>query len=309
MTTNNQHHYSSRRASVAAAPALQLRNSLLRISCAVSLKVLLLIVLGVPFLRPLAVSAHEVYVLDHAEISRALTTDSPNPFSVLPEQEKLFLTYGAAIAFGVIIILFLSVSPLFERVCNPWLSKLKPWAPLIARVTLGLSIIASGYYGAIFGPELPLTQIVSPDFVPLLGIVLVYAGVFIMLGLLTRIVSVLGVILFAILICVDHTYMLTYASYLGEFILFVILGGGAHSLDEHVPFLNKVDNYSKKFRKRLEPYSFLIMRILFGVSVFFASFYSKFLHSNLALATVTEYHLTDFFHFTPLRAGTRTCTA
>jgi uncharacterized membrane protein YphA (DoxX/SURF4 family) len=249
---------------------------------------------------PSTASAHEVYVLDHAEISHAIESVSPNPLSAIPEQEELFLLYGAAIGFGVLLIFALSISPLFERVCNPWLSKLKPWAPFIARVSLGVSIIVSGYFGASFGPELPFTQIMSPQWVPVMGIIMLYAGVFIMLGLLTRVIAILGVVLFAVLVWANHTYMFTYMSYLGEFILFIILGGGMWSLDSHIPLFRKINETSKKLRKKLEPYSFVIMRVLFGGSIFFASFYSKFLHSNLALDTVRDYNLTSYFHFTPL---------
>ncbi len=74
--------------------------------------------------------------------------------------------------------------------------------------------------------------------------------------------------------------MLGYANYLGELILFVILGG--------------------QWFPKLEKYAFLILRICFGASLIFASFYAKFIHSNLALQTVNDYHLTDYFHFPPL---------
>ncbi|HSX25180.1 MAG TPA: DoxX family membrane protein, partial [Candidatus Andersenbacteria bacterium] len=46
--------------------------------------------------------------------------------------------------------------------------------------------------------------------------------------------------------------------------------------------------------------SFLILRILFGTALIYASMYAKFLHSDLALDTVNDYHLTQFFPFTPL---------
>jgi uncharacterized membrane protein YphA (DoxX/SURF4 family) len=300
MKKQHKEHLFSRHASDVATSALNLGNSLLRISCELSLKVMFFVLLIGTTMSPAAVSAHEVYVLDHAQIEHAIQTPSPNPFTALAEQEELFLLYGAAIGFGVLLIFALSISPLFERVCNPWLSKLKPWAPFVARLTLGVSLIASGCFGASFGPELPFTQIVSPQWVPVLGILMVYAGVFITLGLLTRIVALLGIVLFAFLVWANHAYMLTYMSYLGEFILFIILGGGMWSLDSHIPLFRNIDDASRKLRKKLEPYSFVIMRVLFGCSILFATFYSKFLHSNLALDTVRDYGLTTYFHFTPL---------
>ena len=263
-------------------------------------RTLVIICAAITLAIPAIASAHEVYVLDHQEIANAVATPSPNPLSAIAGQEKLFLIYGAAIAFAVILILILSISPLFERVFDPWLMKLKPYAPFIARITLGLSILASGYYGATFGPELPLSQLVPAPMVPALGLVLAFAGIFVVLGLLTRVIALLGIVLFAALVWVNHTYMLTYVSYLGEFVLISILGGGMWSLDSRIPAFRKLDESVKKLRTKLEPMSFFIMRVLFGISLFWASFYSKFIHSNLALDTVNDYHLTMYFHFTPL---------
>jgi uncharacterized membrane protein YphA (DoxX/SURF4 family) len=67
-----------------------------------------------------------------------------------------------------------------------------------------------------------------------------------------------------------------------------------------VPALRRIERAFAGLAAFLEPYSFLILRVLFGSAVFFASFYAKYFHSNLALATVTEYHLTNYFPFTPL---------
>jgi hypothetical protein len=39
---------------------------------------------------------------------------------------------------------------------------------------------------------------------------------------------------------------------------------------------------------------------LFGISALYASWYAKLFHSNLALNTVTDYHLTKYFHFSAL---------
>ena len=294
---NHKEHYQSRRASSPAGLALHLGNSLLRISCEVSLAVMFLMVL---LTIPHTVSAHEVYVLNGQEIALAVTEASPNPFTAIPGQEKLFLFYGCAIGFGVLVLLFASISPFLERICDPLLSGLKKWAPFVGRLTLGVSLFASGYFGAMFGPELPLSQLFSGGAEHAMQIVLMAAGVLLVFGALTRVISLLGMILFAMLVARDHAYMLTYVSYLGEFILFIILGGGAWSLDRHIGAFRWLDQRFKTARELLEKYSFFIMRVLFGIAVFYSSFYAKFLHSNLALETVNDYHLTNYFHFTPL---------
>jgi len=249
---------------------------------------------------PIVASAHEVYVLTHGEIAGAISMTSPNPFSVIPSQEKLFLIWGAVTAVAFLLVLTASITPLFERVCDPFLIRLKKYAPLFGRLTLGLSLVASGYYGAFFGPELPVSMIFPPMVAGILAAVLIVAGVCVCLGFLTRIIAFLGVCLFALCIYVDHLYMLTYVNYLGEMILFCILGGGKWSLDRTIPSLKKIERRFGVLVKSLEKYSFLILRLCFGTAVFFASFYAKFLHSNLALDTVNDYHLVNYFHFTPL---------
>jgi uncharacterized membrane protein YphA (DoxX/SURF4 family) len=70
--------------------------------------------------------------------------------------------------------------------------------------------------------------------------------------------------------------MLTYANYLGEIILLLTVGF-----------------------KKIKPYGFLILRVLFGTALIYTSFYAKILYSNLALMTVTKYNLTNYLHFEP----------
>lgn len=249
---------------------------------------------------PLFVSAHEVYVLTHDEIAKAITMTSPNPFSAIPSQEKLFLIWGAVVAVGMLVVLRFSVSRLFEKVFDPILVRLKKYAPFVARLTFGLSLMASGYFRAFFGPELPLTTFFSPAAASIVGVLLVLLGLAIILGFMTRVMALIALGFFVLTVIQDRTYMLTYANYLGEMILFFILGGGLWSVDRRYGSRGLFDAALKRVGQRLERYSFFILRILFGGALFFASFYAKFLHSNLALSTVNEYHLTQYFPFTPL---------
>ena len=251
-------------------------------------------------LAPLAVSAHEVYVLSPQEIKAAVSMPSPNPFSVIPEQEFQFLQWGVLVAGLILVVLALTVSPLFEKIFDPWLMKLKRYAPIIGRLTFGLALFASGYFHAFFGPELPMSGVMSSGAAQILSIALVVSGILLCLGFLTRIISFLMLCVFVYAVYQYHWYMLTYVNYLGEIILFLIIGGGLWSLDGAIPFLARIESSTHGIATVFEKYSFLILRILFGFAVFWASFYAKFLHSNLALDTINDYHLTNYFHFTPL---------
>ncbi len=256
-------------------------------------------VLAILFFAPFCASAHEVYVLSPEEIRSAVAMPSPNPFTVIPEQEKEFLFWGALCAVGVLLVLTLSVSKMFEKIFDPFLMKLKKVAPLLGRLTLGASVFLSGYHHAFFGPELPFSVFLSPQAEHVFALVVMIAAVFISFGLLTRLMALFGLILYIFLCAHYGIYMVTYANYLGEMILFLILGGGPLSLDRVMsPF--KIEKMFFGIARILEPYAFFIMRMFFGSALIFASFYAKFLHSNLALDTVADYHLTNYFHFTPL---------
>ena len=261
---------------------------------------LLFIPLSPFFILPASrVSAHEVYVLTPQEIAQAVSMPSPNPFSVIPLQELRFLIWGAAFAVLALVSVAFSVSTLFERVLDPLLLKLKKYAPLAGRLTLGGSLLFSGWHHGLFGPELPLSGFAG-SFAGPLSVILLVLGALVIVGFLTRPAALAGIGLFIWSVVAYHLYMLTYVNYLGEMILVLILGGGMLSIDGAIPALGGVEKAFAGLKERFEPYAFLILRILFGTAVFFASFYAKFLHSNLALDTVADYHLTSYFHFTPL---------
>ncbi len=246
-------------------------------------------------------SAHEVYVLSSHEISNALTTTSPNPFTAIGGNESLFILWGVVIAVGLLVLLAFSDACWSENTFDPILIRLKKYAPFVGRLTFGIAMVASGYFGDFFGPELPVAHLLGNAGASILSWVIIVAGVFICVGLFTRLMALIGLLVFVYTILNYDWYMLTYINYLGEILLFLILGGGIWSID-HAMSLKK-----RKKPVRIHPtcihveqFSFLILRVLFGSSLIVASFYAKFLHSNLALQTVSDYHLTDYFHFTPL---------
>jgi len=244
--------------------------------------------------------AHEVYVLSPALVAYDVSHPSPNPLSLItnPADRGQFL---AATILGVILVagvFLVSISRWVEGAIDPVLMKMKRFAPIIARLALGFSLIAAAYYGALFGPELPLASLVG-HYAIVLQIILYVIGILILLGLFVRESAVVALIIFIIAVVVYKTYMLTYVNYLGEIAANMILGGGLWSLDR---YFNKatVANTFSVLKQKLEPYAFPVLRVLFGVSALYASWYAKLFHSELALDTVLQYHLTNYFHFAPL---------
>ena len=167
---------------------------------------------------------------------------------------------------------------------------------MVARLTLGICFLACGYYQALFGPELPFAQFAGA-YAHVLPFLFYTLGLLLIFNLFVRVAGAVGIIIFAFAVFRYGYYMLTYTNYLGEMLVAFFLGGGAYSLDRLV--FGARSRFDEWFAP-LEKYSFLILRVLFGVGVVFASFYAKFWHSQLALDTVVQYHLTNYFHFAPL---------
>ncbi|PJE75695.1 hypothetical protein COV04_03810 [Candidatus Uhrbacteria bacterium CG10_big_fil_rev_8_21_14_0_10_48_11] len=231
------------------------------------------------FCLPFLASAHEVYVLGDEAIAHDSVNSSTNPFMAIASSESQFAFWAFLGIVLVLLVLIISLSRWAERLLDPLLFKLKPYAPAIERVTIGASFLASAYYGALFGPELPLSSIVGGVLV--LRIVLVVIGVLFIFGIGKRVAAVVALIIFADATLQYGFYMLTYLGYLGAALMPLILGRAA-------------------LVKKEQALASFVLRVLFGFSLLYASFYAKFLHSSLALATVTRYHLTNYFHFEPL---------
>ena len=245
--------------------------------------------------------AHEVYVLSKNDITRDIVSPSLNPFSDVAQEPYLFSLSGLLGIVLVFVVLFVSTLKKVEKHFDPFLFSLKKYAAVVARVTLGVCLALSAFHGALFGPELPFANFVNGNYITFIKVILYSVGILLTLGIFVRTAALVAILLYVFSILRYGTYMLTYANYLGEMLLSLILGAGPYSLDALLfAKRKKLSRFVYSFTTFAEKYSFLVLRILFGLAVFYASFYAKFLHSNLAIDTVIQYHLTDYFRFDPL---------
>lgn len=252
-----------------------------------------LIALALCVAMPHGVSAHEVYVLDQSTVARDIAMQSPNPFGAIWDNQFRFFFWGFIAVVTVLTLFFSSLFHVSENSLDHLLAKLKRYAPLVTRVTLGVCLLACAYFQGLFGPELPLQEFAGAG-APFLTLALYAIGSLVLLGLFTRAAALAALVIFGLSIARYGAYMTTYANYLGEMLITLILGGGAWSLDSW-----RRAGVSR-WAHGLEAYAFLVARVCFGVAVIFAAFYAKFLHSQLALDTITQYHLTTYFPFPPL---------
>ncbi len=241
-------------------------------------------------------SAHEVYILDAPTILRDVRTISPNPFEAYLTNQGRFFFWGFIAFVTVSTIFCMSLFGIFERWANPYLVRIKRYAPLVERVTLGLSLLVFAYVHALFGPELPLVGIYGVS-APIVTTLLYATGILVLLGLFTRAAALTFLLIALYSIAVHGVYMFMYTAYFVVAIVLFVVGGGVYSLDY---LWREEKGFIASFKKWFEPYEMLSLRIGFGVSIIAAAVYAKFLHTNLALDVIHIYHLTNYFQFDPL---------
>ncbi len=244
---------------------------------------------------PYVASAHEVYVLSHAEVEVGLATQPFDMFAVMQANFGQFAFWGF-IAFVIISGIFLiSIIRPMEALFDPFLRRGRKYAPLIARVTVGIAFVAAAYFQASFGPELPLLETYG-SYTPIMQGILAVTGVLIIFGLYTRIAAGVALAIYCLSVYLHGKYMLTYTNYLGEIMVLLILGAGHAKI--------KGRDIFARFARWLEPYSFAILRILFGVSLLYSAIYAKILHNELALQVAElplghAYPIVHYLHFEP----------
>ncbi len=239
--------------------------------------------------------AHEVYVLDPETVANALANPSPNPLAAYFGNEALFYFCGAIAVVMTLTVFFASTFHSLEARMAPFFAHLKRYAHLIVRLTVGTTLIVFGITEALYGQELPFHHLFafSPTVVQYCMVAL---GISIVVGFQTRIMAFIALLVYLYAAAVQGIYLLNYAQHAAAYLFLIILGGGAFTIDHHF-------HLGWRFRKKLEcfsPYAFPVLRVGLGASIIFASFYAKFLYSNLALEVVTIYDLGKFFPFDPL---------
>ena len=231
---------------------------------------------------PLSASAHEVYVLTQGEIAKGLSTPAFSLWGTLMANLDDFVFWAFIGVLIVFIVFFAGVSRMFERWLDPLLAKLPPYAPLVGRVTIGLSFLAAAYYQALFGPELPLAATFGA-FAPAVTTALVIIGLMIIVGFYARVAALVALALFAYETAAHGWYMLTYANYFGEIILILILGAHKFAIHHKEHDTQRAPRWFLTVKRTLTPLAFPLLRLAFGISLLYASLYAKFLHDVLAL--------------------------
>lgn len=262
----------------------------------------LAIVVALPLAAPLIASAHEVYVLTPAQVTQAIGTPSFDMLAIIQNNLGEFTFWAFITILVIFCVFFISIIRWLEHWIDPFFAKLRPYAPFVARVTVGLSFLAAAYYQANYGPELPIANTYGP-LSGLVTAVLVVIGFLTIFGLYARWAAFIALLMYAIAVWFHGWYMLTYINYLGEIIVLLVLGAHNWSLDNFLSkkkaAVKKTNGALARLRGWLAPKSFAILRVCFGISLIFASAYAKVIYNNLGLMTVVKYHLDAILGFEP----------
>lgn len=239
-------------------------------------------------LLPVSASAHEVYVLSNETISTALATPRFEMLPIVFSNIGAFLFWASVTMVTVVGVFFFSISRRMEKKFSPWFEKMRPWAPLVGRVTIGISFLAAALFQANYGPELPLSETFG-SFTPFATALLTLIGVCITFGFFVRGAAFIALAFFAIATYFNGWYMLTYLTYLGEIIVLILLGAHKLGSSSSRELLSVgVPKFFARLTDKLAPYSFLILRVTFGISVIYSALYAKIIHNNLALAVAAD---------------------
>ena len=262
----------------------------------------LIIILAAFFAQQHVASAHEVYVLTNGQISSAESIPAFDMFDVAKDNLGEFTFWAFITIFTIFCIFFISIIRKLEKWLHPFFVKARKHAPLVARVTVGISFLAAAYYQASYGPELPLAATYG-FLTPAVTSVLITIGLMVIVGFYARAAALIALAMYTVAVWFHGLYMLTYINYLGEIIVLLLIGAHGTSLDAYLAKKRGRKPHQSLFMKELTakvaPMSFAILRICFGISLIFASAYAKVIYNNLGLFTVVKYHLDTLLGFEP----------
>lgn len=242
---------------------------------------------GLLLLIPVAVSAHEAYVLPSAFFWNTLAQPiNAMAFSALNNPDNLRITLE--VVGGTLIALLLNF--LFRRTnagrtLHAFFERGKWLGPHFVRIAIAAAFFFSAQSNAFLGPELTLNSL---PLAAVLRVLLYIVSFLILAGLFTEIAAFIALIIFTIGFVVFGTYTITYLNYLGEIVALLLFGLRNFSID------GLLFGPLTGVRKKWEKYGPVIVRICYGLALAWAAVTVKLLHPELTLQVATHWNLMQF---------------
>ncbi|HVW66745.1 MAG TPA: hypothetical protein VHA78_03345 [Candidatus Peribacteraceae bacterium] len=241
-------------------------------------------------LIPYSASAHEAYVLTPQQFAEGMAHPGFDAASSLanPHNLQIFLTIAGCVLLLLIINFIFRHSP-WGIAVHKWLGNQDRFGPIIVRVAIAGSFFYSALTWAFLGPEISLHTFPMAG---LLRILLFVISGTILLGIFTEISAVIALIIFSICAWQQNWYILTYLNYFGEIVALILFGSRKYSIDRLI--FGPLRRFPT-FREFESP----IVRVCYGIALAYAAINIKFLHPELTVTVVNEYHLTQFHWLFP----------
>lgn len=229
--------------------------------------------------------AHEKWFFSSEQIQEFSRQARPEVFTSLNPINLSILVAGL-IAIGALLVLDLSLrgKQVGRETCRKLLS-LKDLLPPAVGITTGVVLIYAGVNCQFFAENLNLLR-VHPEWICFpLSYAEVGLGICLILGLYTRLVSLLVLVVYlAAALLFDFREWLDYIDVVGVALFLMILGRGRFSLDEKldIRFLD-LSPYKK--------YAMPTLRIFVGLDLMVLGINDKLFNPHVAMAVVQKYHL------------------
>lgn len=241
---------------------------------------------------PMLASAHEAYVVSKdffwQEMSQPLSFKA---LAALHNSHDVAVTLQVVI--GVLLLLLLNFLFRLTKIGGKMhrsFERFSHWGPVIVRIAIAAAFFFGARSGAFLGPELSLSQMPFAEF---MRWGLYIASGMIAVGLFTEIAALAGLVIFTIGFFTFGAYLATYLNYLGELIVLFLFGMRQWSFDA------LLFGPLKKWREVWEPYGTTIVRVFYGAALIYAGITVKFLHADLTLRVINDWHLTQFHWLFP----------
>lgn len=234
------------------------------------------------FLFPTLAFAHEQYVLTKHQLDVGFTDKTTHVLDALksPENVRIAIFVGIGITILMVLYFFFQYSKL-GKLLDQKLYKFENIGHFLIRISLAVSLLASAYFHAFLGPEIPIISIFLGNLlIPLMYVL----GLLLLFGIFTRISSFIGLLILLATTLVYRDYMITYFNYFGEYLALIIFGSYFLSVD------NKIFGISKLITK-YKDLEILILRVTYGISVMYPAITIKLLHPAVIVAIYNQYHM------------------
>jgi len=246
------------------------------------------------------VQAHVDYVTDGQGEPIDAVTFTTEVLSV-PFNAGLFAGTGLALTAGIGAYLWVRPTVADIVILREKLASYGDLVPWMLRLAVGLPLVGAGFQGYLFAPTVTFNVGANP----LLRVLFIGLGFFVLFGLATRIVSAVGLVTYAWAIATNPGVFLA-IEYVPIFLALFILGGGRPSADDMLlevastegTYYGRVDpvHYLKAFlddrTRPLREFVPVILRVGMGTAFVYLGLIQKLAQPGSGLLVVEKYNLT-----------------